>query len=171
MGDRLNLGGLRHLAARFAEVLGARPLSPRQQSEVAALLRQPEWGIFWSQPAADQLHGLRCARHVLRHAPGDLPLARAALLHDVGKQVAGSGALGRVGASVLGMLAGGAPGRWGRYLAHGEIGARLLEEAGAEAAVLSFARHHHGSRPEGWDPEQWALLEEADRAAKDTGWW
>lgn len=163
MGDRLSLGGWRHLTARFLESVAARSPGPREQSEAAALLREGEEPLFWGQPGPDQRHGLEAARAVLRRAPGRRDLARAALLHDVGKQAARLGIPGRVLASALGQIGIRPPGRMGVYLRHGEEGARMLERAGAEDPVVGFARHHHGRRPPEWDPRDWELLQWADR--------
>ena len=71
--------------------------------------------------------------------------AAAALLHDVGKTASGLGTFGRVAATVRGHL--GDPedvgGRTGAYLRHAEIGAELLEHAGARAETVVWARTHH----------------------------
>lgn len=166
MGDRLKLGGWRHLSGRFFEVARARPPSPREQSEIAALLRPEEVDLFWEQPAADLRHGLEAAREVLRRAPGRRDLARMALLHDVGKAEAALGAAGRAVASLLGVAGLPAPGRLGSYLRHEELGAARLAGAGAEAPVVEFARSHHGERPASIPPADWELLQAADLKAR-----
>jgi putative nucleotidyltransferase with HDIG domain len=153
---------IRHLLRRFFEVLTARPLSPREQTEAASLLQDPERDIFWRQPAADQRHGLEAARRVLSVAPGRRDLARAALLHDVGKRHAGLGVIGRSLASGLELLHLPAPGRLDAYLRHGPIGAEELRSAGAEDLVVAFTEHHHGERPADIPEDHWALLLEAD---------
>ncbi len=156
-------GRIKHLAGRFFEVLSARPLSPREQGEVEALLRPGERDLFWEQPVADQRHGLEAARRVLAVRPGDRSLARAALLHDVGKRHAGLGIIGRSLASGLELVGLRPPVEaWRRYLDHGALGAADLEAVGAEPIVVSFARHHHGGRPESVGPEDWAVLGSAD---------
>ncbi|MFQ5948099.1 MAG: HD domain-containing protein [Acidimicrobiia bacterium] len=152
------LSRLGHLAGRFFEVLGSRPLGPREQREAAALLRTAEHPIFWRQPAVDQRHGLECARAVLRLTPGRRDLARAALLHDVGKRHAGIGVIRRSLASGLELVRLPAPGRLGLYLTHGELGARELAEAGAEELVVEFARSHHQERPASIPAEAWQTL-------------
>ncbi|MGH9053515.1 MAG: hypothetical protein ACRDWX_10965 [Acidimicrobiia bacterium] len=161
---RTGLGGWGHLAARLFEVAAARELSPREQAEVAGLLRPEESRCFWGQPAADQRHGLAAARHVLRAAPGRRDLARAALLHDVGKRHARLGPLGRSIASALAKV--GLPaGRRGRlYLEHPALGAWDLWQVGAEALVVDFARRHHQEPPLEADLRDWALLRRSDRA-------
>lgn len=168
MGDRLTarapgLGGWSHLAGRFFEFMRVRGLSPREQSEVAALLRRDERGLFWRQGAADQRHALTSARAALEAAPGRRDLARAALLHDLGKQVSGLGLLGRSLASVLAKLRLPVGGRFRLYLDHGAIGGDLLEGLRAERLVVVFARHHHDSPPPEVDPPDWELLQRCDR--------
>jgi len=142
-------------------VLFSRPLSEAEQDEVRSLCRSDEeTALFFTQPDADQQHGLATARHA---APG---LRRAALLHDVGKQVSGLGVIGRSIASAAAKLRLPVGGRYAQYLDHGPVGAGLLEEAGAEEIVVEYARHHHGTRPATISYEDWMLLMEADRKAR-----
>lgn len=155
-------GHLRHLVARFIEVLRGRGLGPREQAEAAALLTTNERPLFWAQAATDQRHGLECARRVLRARPGRIGLARAALLHDVGKRHAALGVLGRSLATGLAMFRVPVGARMRRYLDHGELGADDLAAAGAEALVVDFARHHHGARPAAISEDEWVLLQAAD---------
>jgi putative nucleotidyltransferase with HDIG domain len=155
------LGGWWHLARRFLEVLLAKPLTDAQRAEVRALLRSDgEAALFFTQPAADQQHGLAAARY----APPTL--RRAALLHDVGKQASGMGVWGRSLASVAAKFHIPVRGRLARYLEHGPIGADMLEREGGEPIVVEYARHHHGQRPPGVLLEDWVLLVEADRKAR-----
>ncbi|MFH1330327.1 MAG: hypothetical protein ABIJ48_06745 [Actinomycetota bacterium] len=156
--------GLRHLARRFFGVLGAARLSPAEQVEVSRLLRPPERDLFWGQRPADQRHGLECARTALGRCPGRPDLARAALLHDVGKRLAGLGVAGRTMAAILGALRLPVKGRVAAYLGHGPAGAADLEAAGAEAVVVGFARHHHGSCPDDIPAADWEELCRADYA-------
>jgi putative nucleotidyltransferase with HDIG domain len=153
---------LAHLVRRFFGVLGAAPLSPAEQAEAAALLRPAETGPFWGQPVADQRHALEAARIVAGLAPGRRDLARAALLHDVGKRHSRLGILGRSLASGLELVHLPSPGRLGRYLDHGPEGAAELEALGAEPIVVAFAGHHHGEPPPGVDPSDWAVLAASD---------
>ena len=90
------MGRLVHLARRFFGALRGHPLTPVEQAEVAGLLRPDERALFWGQQSADQRHELQAARAVLERAPGRHDLARAALLHDVGKGLVGLGIVGRV---------------------------------------------------------------------------
>lgn len=157
---------LRHLVVRFFDVLGAQPLSPREQTEAAALLGEQERSLFWAQPKADQRHGLEAARHVLAAAPGRRELARAALLHDIGKRHARLGVFRRSLASGLELLHVPVWGRFAEYLQHGPIGARELQSAGAERLVVAFADYHHGSRPDEIAEADWQLLLRADGERK-----
>lgn len=152
-----------HLSSRFFEVLTARPLSPAEQLEVAELLRAPEVDLFWGQPTHDQRHGLRAARVVLAERPERTDLARAALLHDVGKRGAGLGTLGRSLASASARLGLPVTTRGRSYLDHARLGAEQLARAGSEDLVVEFARHHHdGGRPEPIGEGDWRLLMKAD---------
>jgi putative nucleotidyltransferase with HDIG domain len=146
-------------------VLLAGPLTETQRNEVMLLLRSDaEAALFFSQPPADQQHALATARH----AP--LPLRRAALLHDIGKQSSTLGVWGRVLASAAAKLHIPVRGRFARYLAHGPIGADMLERVGAEDVVVEYARHHHTRRPDSISGEDWAALTDADRKARpNTG--
>jgi len=155
---------LAHLARRFFGTLRRRPLRPAQQAEAAGLLHPEERKLFWGQGPADQRHALKCARAVLARAPGRFDLARAALLHDVGKGMVRLGVVGRVLATGLSLLRLPTPGRFGAYLAHGQSGADQLAAAGAEPLVVAYTRHHHESRPPAVPAEDWELLAAADRA-------
>lgn len=156
------MGRLLHLARRFADVLRARPLGPAEQQAVAALLRCEERPLFWNQTAADQRHAYRGATRLMAEAPGRRDLARAALLHDVGKGAERLSVPGRVAAAALSLLHLPTPGRLGAYLAHSVLGADALQAAGAEPLVVDYARHHHGRRPPSAAPADWDLLARAD---------
>jgi hypothetical protein len=154
---------LRHLVRRFFRGLSARRLRPAEQAEAARLLRREEVVLFWRQSPADQRHALACARAVLGRGASNPEVARAALLHDVGKGAAGIGVAGRVLATVLSLARLPAPARLGAYLAHGPIGADELAAVGCEPLVVAYARHHHGARPPSIGSDDWDLLRAADR--------
>ena len=160
--DRL-IPHLRHLAGRFFDVVGSQPLTPSEQHRVAELLRLAEAPLFWSQPVADQRHGLASAEHVAQRLPDRRDLHRAALLHDVGKRHARLGVIGRTVASLIEILRLPARGRVHRYLHHGPIGADELAAAGAEEVVVAFARAHHGTRPASIPDPDWSALQAADQ--------
>lgn len=152
-----------HLARRFFGSVRARPLGPGEQAEAAALLAGGEAHLFWRQGAPDQRHALACARAVLAGAPGRRDLARAALLHDVGKGAARLGSTGRVLATALAACHLPVRGRLAAYVAHGPGGATELAAAGADPLTVAYARHHHGARPPEIDPGDWERLAAADR--------
>ena len=153
-----------HLAARLLDVLSSRRLSPTEQAEVADYLVTPEErALFWAQPRADQRHALASARCVLAACPDRSDMVRAALFHDIGKRHSGLGAIGRSWAVLCGALNRSSR-RATAYGDHGRLGAAELARAGAEPLVVAYARHHHGSRPGEIAPEDWAVLQAADRA-------
>lgn len=156
------MGGMRHLSLRFFQVLTARALSPREQTEAEALLQPAERALFWGQHRADQRHGLTAAKAVLEAAPGRRDLARACLMHDVGKNHARLGVAGRTAATLAALLHLPHTARMKAYLDHGDSGAKDLAQAGADELVVAFARFHHGPAPVGIDGEDWALMAAAD---------
>lgn len=149
-----------HLMRRAADSIRPQPLTPREEAEVAGLLDDRSAALFWEQPVMDQRHGIEAARFVLARRPGARDIARAALLHDVGKRHAHLGFFGRVAATVLALLRIPAPGRLGVYLDHARLGA--IDLAGADELTVAYARHQDGARPDVIPVETWALLKEAD---------
>lgn len=140
----------------------ARRLNPAEQDEVARWLRPGEASIYWAQQKADQRHGLVTARKLAAHAPDDLELIRAGLLHDVGKSGVRISAVGR-SLATLGDLAGmPLPARYRTYRDHGPIGGAALAELAAEPLTVAFASGHPGGPPPDVDPSRWQLLLEAD---------
>ncbi len=153
---------LAHLVRRFFGSLGTRRPAPTDQMLVAELLSPSESEVFWSQPVPDLAHALRSARTVGASSPGRTGLARAALLHDVGKRHSGIGTIRRSIATGLSILRVPARGRMASYLDHAAIGADELGRLGCEDLVVQFARHHHGLRPDHLSPEDWDALLRAD---------
>jgi hypothetical protein len=133
---------------------------------VVKILPTPLQGVFFEQSHADQRHGLESVRHVLASPAARPDLAVAALLHDVGKRHAGLGVLGRVTASLLIRAGLPLPARFRAYRDHGPLAAGELERLGAPDVAVIFARHHHSSRPAGFDTLAWAMLVAADQPAK-----
>ena len=153
-----------HLVARLIDVMSSRRLSPSEQAEVARYLVSPaERTLFWDQPRADQRHALASARSVLAACPDRRDMVRAALLHDIGKRHSRLGPIGRSWAVVSGALNRSSE-RATAYADHGRLGSAELSRAGAEPLVVAYAHHHHGSRPGEISPEDWAVLQAADRA-------
>ncbi len=126
------------------------------------MLDQPLASLFWAQSVPDQVHGIRVARAVHASAPERPDLARAALLHDVGKQATGLGTFGRSVATVLDAFRLPMTSSMRSYRDHTAIGARLLSAHGVEAVVVAFAAGHHGPCPDSVAAEDWALLASAD---------
>jgi hypothetical protein len=157
------MGNIPHLIRRFLQVSRTRPLSPADQIEVVGFLQPLEATLFWTQPAADQRHGLRCARTVARTAPGRRDLAAAALLHDLGKRGPALGPFTRSLASALALVRIPTCGRLAAYLEHGPAGAAELAAAGAEAIAVEYARHHHHQKPPEISRADWDLLAAADQ--------
>lgn len=153
---------LAHLARRFFGSIRARRPDPADQALIAKLLTSAESEVFWSQPVPDMAHAVRSAGAVQRLEPDRDDLRRAALLHDVGKRQAGIGTILRSVATACALMRIPTGGGMARYLRHGEIGARELEELGCEALVVQFARHHHGPRPDHIDEADWNALLAAD---------
>ncbi len=149
-----------HLIRRAIGSIRPRPLTPREEAEVAGLLDDRLAALFWEQPTMDQRHGIDAAHFVLGRRPGERDIARGALLHDVGKRHARLGFFGRVAATVLALLRLPAPGRLGVYLDHARLGAADL--AGADELTIAYARHQDGARPDAIPVDAWALLKEAD---------
>jgi hypothetical protein len=98
----------------------------------------------------------------------------AALLHDCGKVESGFGTFARVAATVVAIgegrervagWAGGTSGlrrRFGLYVTHDQIGARILEEAGSDPLVVAWAGEHH------LPPERWSVAPDLGRILKDA---
>lgn len=159
------LGGITHLAKRFARSLASRYPSPRDQALVAGALSREEAEIFWRQAVPDLVHAVASARHVAATHPDRVDLARAALLHDVGKIDADLGTFGRSAASIMHLLRLPLPRRMRLYIDHAEIGAVMLEVLGVEQIAVDFARHHRSGWPKGFDAADWRALSEADHAS------
>jgi putative nucleotidyltransferase with HDIG domain len=156
------VASLGHLVRRFRSSLQARRPGAADQEWVAGILSRPASTVFFSQPSADQAHGIRAGRHVAEASPNRADLITAALLHDVGKRVSRLGTVGRSLATAFGFLRLPMPARMRRYLDHGVIGAAELSSLRMPEIVVAFAEHHHGPRPEGIAPDDWDLLLGAD---------
>jgi putative nucleotidyltransferase with HDIG domain len=170
-----------HLVGRFAGSL--RPGGPPSADVewVHARLRPAERTLWERMPAADRRESVRVARATAGALAGtpyasDERWVVAALLHDVGKQEARLGSVGRALATMAGGAAGhemapawqskgGIRRRFGLYLRHDEVGAGMLELAGAAPEVVAWARDHH--HPDRWEalaipPEVVRALARAD---------
>jgi len=143
-----------HLARRFFGSLRPRRLDEFDRAWVRSQLTAAEQDVFGRLGAADRAEALATARRLaaaLRDTEheGDTRWTAAALCHDVGKSVAALGPLGRALATVAGAVPGARRGRRARaYLAHADVGARLLADAGARPETVAWAAAHH-------DPARW----------------
>ena len=150
---------LAHLARRFFASLVARMPSADEEAWVRSLLLPGEFELWVRQARYDRRHTLGAARRVERAlGPESEPIwLAAALLHDVGKVEARLGIPGRVAATITMAVIGyarvvswatapGVSGRFGRYAAHGEIGAELVRASGGRDEVAVWAAAHHRKR-------------------------
>jgi hypothetical protein len=146
-----------HLARRFFGYVNASPPTAEELDTVHAELSDELFTLFLSMSHQDQRHAIDVAVRT-----GDDMLTEAALLHDVGKSVAPLGAITRSCATVSDALSLPVPDSWDLYLRHGEIGAIMLEAAGAAPLTVAFARFHPGPTPDGIIESQWLALAKAD---------
>lgn len=174
-----------HRARRFLRSLVARRPRAADLEWADSWLDEAERRLFRRMPGVDQVHSIEVARAVeanldrLGLQPTDADarwLVAAALLHDVGKSVAGLGTYGRVMATLSAAVGGsdmaphwaerrGMTRRIGLYLQYPRVGADLLEVAGSDERVVAWAAQHH--EPE----EAWSVPVEAGRllVAADDG--
>ena len=146
---------LLHLARRFAGSLSRRRPSAQDESWARSFLLPGESALWSRLSNPDKRHSITVAREVDRRIGDDAtrPVLAAALMHDVGKLVSGLGTFARVGAAVVGAVAGRdrPQGRIGDYLRHDERGARMLEIAGSDRLTITWAAEHH------LPPDRWSL--------------
>lgn len=124
-----------HLVRRFARSLNRRPPSAADDRWAEAWLAAGPAALWASMPVADRRHSIEVARRFRQRRPEASHAEMAgALLHDVGKTVAGLGTAGRVLATVVGPRT---P-RLRRYHDHEAIGARLAATAGAHVVTVAL---------------------------------
>jgi HD superfamily phosphodiesterase len=126
------------------------------------LLNEKQAKLFFSMPLYEQRHALRVCRTLCAAGyGGNLPLLRAALLHDLGKSDPESGrsvtlwgkaanvAIAKIGGEALvKKLASNNPANW-RYVfwlqtQHEQRGQELAREAGSEGRVLELLGYKSG---------------------------
>jgi len=141
----------------FSSIVPGRP-SDQDLAWAGTFLSDDERRLFSKMAATDQRHLVGVARAVERHgvdgaAPEQWVMA-AALLHDVGKSVAGLGTYGRVVATLSEAVGGasmatawtessGFTRKVGLYLQYPDLGADLLRLAGSDERVVAWAAEHH----------------------------
>ncbi|MCH7844926.1 MAG: hypothetical protein IH850_03760 [Acidobacteria bacterium] len=140
----------------------AQGLTPREQQLVHQHLDAAGANLFWQQDVADQRHAFVVASRVATTLPGDDDAHTAALLHDVGKRLAGLGVIRRSIATVFDGIGIPLTAAMRRYRTHGWVGAADLSAAGFDGIVVSFAANHPGPAPHGVDTNRWSALLEAD---------
>jgi putative nucleotidyltransferase with HDIG domain len=119
----------------------------------------PELGrLFLAMSVRDQRHSMRVLRLLRQGASGgrlDPVLAQAALLHDVGKAEVPLGIPGR-SLLVLAEAFGGLDllqrmpvlgARVRRYRTHPQLGAAMVERAGAAGALVEIVAEHQADQP------------------------
>ena len=154
-----------HLVGRFFGSLHPRALDTETLASVQRTLEPGELHVWEGLGRADRAESVTVAARLDAALAGtpfaaDSTWTAAALLHDVGKQASAYGPIGRSIATMVVAVVGGETargwagatsgvrGRMGRYAAHDEVGAELLEMAGARPAVVAWAGAHH--RPDRW---------------------
>jgi hypothetical protein len=133
--------------------------SPADLAWVASLLQPAELDLWRTLSGHDQHHSIEVARSVERRLlgtpyAGDGRWLGAALLHDIGKVVAGLSAAERVLGTLLGKLVAVSTAqgwadsairpkrRLGLYLTHGPAGAKAIRSVGGREEIASWAEVH-----------------------------
>jgi hypothetical protein len=148
-----------HLAGRFVTSLRPRRVDDADRLWVQHVLAPAELACWDRLGTADRAESVGVARRTAQALgpDGDTRWLAAALLHDIGKTATDLGTIGRAAATVAAAVASHGRARhwgnaWGRYVAHDDLGAAVLEAAGpgVRPEVIAWARVHHR-------PEQWAV--------------
>ena len=141
----------------FASIVPGRP-SDDDLAWAGSFLSEDEQRLFAKMAATDQRHLVGVAKAVERHGVDGQPpqkwVMAAALLHDVGKTVAGLGTYGRVVATLSEAVGGasmanawtessGFTRKVGLYLKYPGLGADLLQLADSDELVVAWAAEHH----------------------------
>ena len=163
-----------HWAGRFARSIRPSAPSPGDRAWAGEWMSPAEAALFDAMDDRDRSHSIGVARKVASVSEDPAMLA-AALLHDVGKSRARLGLVGRVVATLVGVVARdawlarfaggmGLAGRVATYLDYPALGRTLLTEAGSDPLVAAWAAEHH------WPPAEWSVpaavghvLADADR--------
>jgi hypothetical protein len=163
-----------HWVGRFVRSIRPSAPSPEDLAWAGEWMSPAEAALFDGMDDRDRSHSIGVARKVASVSVDPAMLA-AALLHDVGKSRARLGLVGRVVATLVGVVARdawlarfaggmGLAGRVATYLDYPALGRTMLTEAGSDPLVAAWAAEHH--RP----PAEWSVpaafghvLADADR--------
>lgn len=169
-----------HRARRFFASLW--PGGPRAADDDWARehLLPTEVELWERMSGPDRRHAVGVARRAVAALSGsggdaavDRPVVAAALLHDVGKTVAGLGTYGRVIATLSGAVSSpsthllwvegaGFTRKVGLYLTYPQLGADLLQLAGSDPLTVAWAAEHHDP------PEEWSVPREVGEALAEA---
>ena len=126
---------LGHLARRFFGSWSRTEPPSTDVEWVRSQLLAGEHARWSAMAVQDRRHSIVVARRFVDIAPHATRAEVAgALLHDVGKQIAALGTLGRVVATVVGARTE----RFRQYHDHEALGAALLAEAGSDPATIEL---------------------------------
>jgi len=126
-----------HLVRRFRGSLSWREPAATDVEWVRASLREGEWRLWSNMAVQDRRHSIEVAQRFVGLRPeATLSELAGALLHDVGKQVAGLGTFSRVLATVVGPRTE----RFRQYHDHESIGAAMLHDAGSNQATIDVVQ-------------------------------
>lgn len=124
-----------HLARRFWGSLSRAEPVATDVEWVGSQCTAGEFELWRSMAVQDRRHSIVVARRFVEFAPTATRAEVAgALLHDVGKQVAGLGTLARVAATVVGPRGE----RFRQYHDHEALGAAMLAERGSDASTIEL---------------------------------
>ena len=154
---------LRELAGRALVASRKFRTTPADLAWAASFLSQPERTLWDRMSRYEQDHAVQVARRLHRLLAPTVDKAEdrwivAALLHDVGKMESDFSSLARVAGTLASRVvsvatarrwastASGFRRRLGAYLVHGEIGARMIREAGGREEAAWWAEVHQGYR-------------------------
>ncbi len=167
-------GKLFYRAKQLALSLRATPLVVAEEYYVNSLLNEKQASLFFSLPLYEQRHALRVCRTLCAAGHGgNLPLLRAALLHDLGKADPENGrsvtlwgktanvAIAKIGGkAIVERLATNNPSSW-RYVFwlqthHEQRGHELARAAGSESRVLELLSYHRAEEDPSAKALKWA---------------
>jgi hypothetical protein len=172
-------------AGQFFRALVARP-SAGDEALAQQMLSGRERALFQSMSLADKRHALAMWRTLLDAGQADRELLKAALLHDVGKNLRADGTRRAWGIPLphrvlIVLLEAWRPGLLSRladahprsifhpfhvYLEHPRHGAALAQAAGCSPLTVSLIRRHHEppetATPRSREDKLLALLQRAD---------